>query len=188
MTASISQRSNSASIQEILLAAVALCGGRTAPADVEEVAVAAFQTAPDRFCWTRRPDQIDLEKVRSSLRFLSRREGGEAVIGSTKEGWLLTREGVTRCSETISKIAVGNDIDASQWSAAERDRLESEPAFTKWAEGKVSEVTKSEAAAFFCGPDAQESWPRAVLIQRLVNMFGDDRQMKTAIEALARRL
>ena len=188
MNTVIESRPVLASIQEILLNAVAACGGLVVPADVEDVAVAAFQAAPNRFCWARRHDQIDLEKVRSSLRFLSRREGGQAVIGSTKEGWLLTGEGLGRMADATCRLPLPILHDAETWIENERARLMSEPAYEKWASGRIAEVSRSEALAFFRGPDAQESWSKAVLVQRLTNAFPEGTDLRPAIDALSRRL
>src|SRR3989442_2068952 len=78
------------------LAAVAcfLEGGATKLVHTEDLAVRAFQLAPQRFCWRKYPERIDLDIARVSLTDAAKAKNGALVQGSKDSGWSLTQGGI----------------------------------------------------------------------------------------------
>lgn len=62
--------------------------------DTEDIAKIVSDLVPGKFRWRKYNDQIDLESVRKRL-YDSRKEGqGSRMVGSDKQGWSLTSNGL----------------------------------------------------------------------------------------------
>lgn len=179
--------SSTLSNQDVILASIAKLGGRAAPAHVEDIAVTAHKIDPQRFVWSLYEEQIDLEKIRSTIRFMSREEGGQLVVGATRDGWLLSRRGLERVRALATWLPeiVGSDEDLA---AAERERVRQHPAVVRAMEGQAAQASKTELDELFRPVGVSPQLSRAVLIERLLNVVGDEAELKSAVQALARRL
>src|SRR6266550_293762 len=78
---------------ELAAAACFLEGGATKLVHTEDLAVRAFQLAPQRFCWRKYPERIDLDIARVSLTDAAKDKNGALVQGSKDSGWSLTQAG-----------------------------------------------------------------------------------------------
>lgn len=189
MTTDLSPRRRNAaaalSNQDFILAAIAQCGGHTRAVHVEDIAVHAHKLAGDRFVWSLYPDQIDLEKVRSTIRFMSRSEGGHMVVGATREGWLLSRRGFDYVRSLADALPEAAYVDDKM--AVEAERIRKHPAVVAQREGRIAQVSKAEIEDLFRPAGVNPNLSRAVLIERALNAVGDDLELKAAVEALARR-
>src|SRR5512139_1564750 len=79
---------------EIVTLAVYLLGGDSEYADTEDIAVKVNDLARGRFTWRKYPDQINIENIRAFLSDAKKPKNGAYLLGSGKEGWLLTEKGL----------------------------------------------------------------------------------------------
>lgn len=167
-----------ASNQTILLVCLWRLGGAERVVDVEDIAVEAHRIRPGRFSWSRHRDQIDLEKVRSTLRYLSRPAGGALIEGSTRSGWRLTAAG----------CAAAEKLDGTRPSdprAAERRRLLGEPALRKLLSGRAAEITPAETASFFRFYDTRDARAKSAAVRRTLAFLAGDPELDDPARRLA---
>ena len=86
--------SKSLSNYEIVTLAAYLLGGGSLTVDIEDIAIKANEIAPGRFAWRKYPNQINIDHVGSALREAKKPKNGSLLLGSSKEGWLLTEQGL----------------------------------------------------------------------------------------------
>ena len=175
---------------EVVTLAVYLLGGKTRPADTEDVAVRANSLAPGRFSWRKYPEQINLDAVRKRLWDAQHEEG--YLTGSVKQGWMLTEPGL------VFAQGVGRKIDEQpgvqkpparrddRWQQRERTRMMATDAFTKYQSGNGIPVTKREAESFFRVDDYITGNARRRKLDRLLNSFKDDRLLGPVVKAMAK--
>ena len=134
---------------ELVTIACFIVGGAEKLVHTEDLAVRAFELAPQRFCWQKHPDRIDLDIVRVSLTDAAKTKNGGLVQGSKDSGWSLTRAGLAwveearyRLPKLFEGVAIpGPDRRSAQAVAAEReaDRLRQSDAYLKWKAGRASD-------------------------------------------------
>jgi hypothetical protein len=179
---------------EIVTIVVYLLGGESLPVDTEDVAVRANEIAPGRFLWRKYPDQINIENVRTFLKDATRPKNGGYLAGSGRRGWLLTEAG-----REFAKVRVNDlrGVDLSReplsqkertWRRGERARMLAEEAFRKFQEGGTDAVSSREAEAFFRVDDYVVGKARERKIVRVVNTFGDDPELGSAVKELAAKV
>ncbi|OQY99712.1 MAG: hypothetical protein B6D41_00810 [Chloroflexi bacterium UTCFX4] len=122
---------------EILLIAVGNCGGKTQAIHTEDIAIEAFEIAPNRFGWRKYPERIDLELVRRALTSAVQKKP-PLLEGSVRRGWMLTKSGVQWLEQNSSNISglqgnrrgsLANALDM------ERTRLRETNAWRKYQSG-----------------------------------------------------
>jgi hypothetical protein len=169
----------SASAVEIATVVVFLLGGQTRSVHTEDVAIRANEIAPGRFVWRKYPEHIDLQAVRFALENAKREHCGY-LIGAGKDGWMLTQAGLEFAEKNaqpfqISDLSGQRQSEADKkWLRSERARLLSSNAFAKVRDGKETEVTTQEAAAFFRVDEYVIGMARDRKITRILNAFHDD--------------
>lgn len=178
---------------EIVTVAAFLLGAQFKPLDTEDIAVKASEIAPGRFAWRKYPQFIEKDNVRWALLDAKKAENGAWVIGSAKDDWLLTEAGVSAAKRLSKRLdaSVGTGRrprPREAWIAHEDLRLRSEAAFTKFAAGRVDEITKEEALRFFRLDDYVVARTRANRIQRLLNAFGDRPGVGQAVREIAKKV
>lgn len=138
---------------EIVTLAVYLLGGESRPIDTEDIAVKANKIAPGRFTWRKYPEQINIENVRTFLSDAKKPKNGHYLIGSGKEGWLLTEKGHAFARKQVSRLD-GVDLSKTrytaserQWIGRERGRMLASDVVSKLNAGNP--VTLQEAESFF---------------------------------------
>ena len=172
---------------EIVVIAAFGVGAATAHIDTEDIAVKANEIAPGRFAWKKYPDQIDIDAV--SKRLWDGRNRG-LVVGSERDGWQLTETGTKFARKHKRSVGFESSVRLSlkerQWRRAEKLRLLTTTAHTKFRLGDVSKITTREAQAFF-RVDAYVS-DSAVedKVLRIFNAFGDDSELGPTVKHVAR--
>src|SRR5258708_38138453 len=89
---------------DIVTLAVFLSGGDQHVVDTEDVAIEAHKLAPGIFCWRKYPEQINLELVRVVLSNHKKVGNGALLTGSGKDGWMLSRVGLTWARRNSKKL------------------------------------------------------------------------------------
>jgi hypothetical protein len=163
-------------------------------ADTEDIAVQAAQLTPGRFSWRKYPDQINIETVRKRLWDAASEKKGRLLVGSEREGWLLTEAGLQFCRENEGLLAGTENtaVRLSQkelaWSTREKARMQAEVAFKKWREGHAEEILPVEAERFFRIDDYVVGLLRRSRVERAVAVFAADSTMTEAIEAISTKV
>lgn len=186
----------SLSNHEIVTIAVYLCGGRSGPVDLEDVAIKANALAPGRFTWRKYKDQISLEHVRVYLSDAKKEKNGCYLTGTGDAGWMLTEEGHNFARRAAKEI-VGNEeqlarprLSAAEkrWIARERSRLLESTIFGKAkAQGDAS-IALREAEQLFKLDDYVQGLARERKIDRYVALLGNDTDVGEVVRSLASRL
>src|ERR1039458_774422 len=81
---------------EIVVIAAFRVGAAGLHADTEDIAVKANEIGPVRFTWKKYPEQINIDTVRKRL-WDARKRGH--LVGSERDGWLLTETGTQFASQ-----------------------------------------------------------------------------------------
>ena len=179
---------------EIVALAVYLLGGGTRYVHTEDVAVKANELTPGRFTWAKYPDQINIHTIMTHLWDAKSSRKGSILIGSEKEGWMLTEHGMELARSRVTalkgvktarrKLTAGEQ----QWMRSERVRILNNETFRKAAAGGAAAVTREEAEAFFRLNDYVIGEARERKITRVLNTFGDDVELGAAVKTLAEKV
>ena len=176
---------------QIVTLAVYLLGGEGAYVDTEDVAVKANEIAPERFAWRKYADQINIDAIRKRLSDAKKPEKGGYLLGSFKNGWLLTENGLKFAKEKVKDLDEMNlsrkplGQQERQWRRNERVRLLASDAFQKLKLGKSDMITRQEAETFFRVDDYVVGKARERKMVRILNTFGDDPVLADAVKTLA---
>lgn len=173
--------------RDIVAIAAYIAGAAKGRVDVEDIAFKANEIAPGRFSWRKYKEQIDLELIYKHLWDLTKPDNGTFVAGSKKEGWMLTLAGTSFAEKAVESIE-GMNLAKVRLTTADkqrikrdRDRLLSEPAFKKFAEGRSSEITVAEAERFFRLDDYVVEAARERKLAQTENAFHDDPKLGPAV-------
>ena len=179
---------------EIVTLAVYLLGGESKAIETEDVAVKANEIAPGRFNWRKYPHQINIENVRTFLSDAKKPKNGHYLLGSGKEGWLLTEAG---CQFARKRVGELDGIDLSktrhtalerQWINRERGRMLASEVFSKFQSGRINAITTQEAETFFRLDEYVKGEARERKILRVVNTFSEDAELGRAVTKLAEKI
>jgi hypothetical protein len=181
---------------ELVALALYLLGGGRTVIDTEDVAVQVHQIAPGRFSWRKYTDQINLELVRVALSDARKRDYGSLVRGTGRSGWSLTVAG-QRWAEDSAPRLLGSDltkeraersagsIDERHWQH-ERLRVLTTDAWHQWsAEHDATAMTQQAANALFRIDRYVVGRVRELKVNRLRQMFADDKDLASFVEAAA---
>lgn len=182
---------------EIVTLAVYLLGGESNYIDTEDIAVKANEIAPGRFSWRKYPEQINIENVRTFLSDAKKDKNGAYLLGTGKDGWSLTENGL---SFSISRIQDLKDKDLSRiplkpnerrWRNNEVSRMITTEAYSKYVQNDVESITLKEAEAFFRLDDYVTGQARERKLIRIINTLGNDPEIgdliKTLVKAVRKR-
>jgi hypothetical protein len=176
---------------EIVVLATYLAGGKSIYTDTEDIAFKANEIAPGRFTWRKYNEQINIETVRKRLWDATKREKGGYLIGSERDGWLLTQTGLKFCRKHIALLTVskGSSTRRSQrertWLSRERVRMLAESAYQKFAAGQMKSITPVEAERFFHVDDYVVGAARKTKIERSIAAFAADPLLGEATKQVA---
>ena len=179
---------------ETVTLAVYLLGGDNSYIDTEDIAVKANELAPGRFSWLKYPDQINIEKVRTSLSDAKKPKNGGYLIGVHTQGWLLTRKGFLFCRKKLKELDNQNTsqmLSANQdsfWLTREKTRMLSTVAFEKFISQGEDTITPREAEAFFRLDEYVVGQARKKKISRVVTAFKDDSDLGPIVKKLAEKV
>jgi hypothetical protein len=176
---------------EILTVAVFLLGGDSRHVDTEDIAVKANELAPGKFSWVKYRDQINIHTVKTHLWDAKSERKGNLLLGSEKEGWMLTSAGLDLARQRMDGLK-GIKIEKKklsepekQWMRSERLRMVETVAYRKLARIQNGAITLEEAEAFFRLNSYVVGKARERKIVRVLNLFGDDAELGEAVKALA---
>lgn len=171
---------------DIVVIAAFQAGASSRHVDTEDIAVKASEISPGRFTWKKYPDQINIDTVRKRL-WDARKRGH--LVGSERDGWLLTETGATVARRFRRSLNVEEKVRLSlnerKWRRMEKVRLLATAAHTKFKSGDMSSITAREAEGFFridayVGKSAMEN-----KILRVLNAFSDDREIGPTVRYVA---
>ncbi|MGB9407209.1 MAG: hypothetical protein WCA89_06695, partial [Terracidiphilus sp.] len=135
---SVTDLSNS----EIVVIAALRAGAAGLHADTEDIAVKANEISPGRFNWKKYPEQINIDTVRKRL-WDARKRG--QLVGSERDGWLLTETGTQFASQYKRSLGAEKTIrltlNERKWRRVEKVRLLATAAHQKFGSGQASCIT-----------------------------------------------
>jgi hypothetical protein len=179
---------------EIVTVVVHLLGGESTFVDTEDIAKKANTLAPGRFTWRKYKDQINIENVRTFLKDASQEKHGGYLVGSGRNGWMLTPVGL-RFAQEHRKDVVGADLSAkrlttaqkqeAKWHERERARLLDSSAYAKMVGGNRDTLTESDVDQFFRLDDYVRGEARQTKVRRILNHFGKDPDLGAVVSELA---
>jgi hypothetical protein len=179
---------------EIVVLALYLLGGESGNVDTEDIAVKANEIAPGRFSWRKFPEQINIDAVRKRLWDAMKKEKGALLVGSEKDGWVLTEEGI-RFGQKNSKTVIGDtpqkerlNLREKQRRRVEYERILSHETFAKAKLSGIDSITAQEAEAFFRIDGYVIGAARQRKVQRLLNTFWSDPEISSIIKRLAEKV
>jgi hypothetical protein len=177
--------------QHIVVLAVFLAGGADGYVDTEDVAIEAAKLAPGRFSWRKYKDQINIDTVRKRLWDAAKNNDGPFLMGSEKEGWLLTEPGLELCkakAPLFKSLRVDRQRLSQKeqtWTTRERARMLTEAAYQKWDAGELNSITPVEAERFFRIDDYVIGKARTVRLQRAIDAFARDPVLGKALREIS---
>jgi hypothetical protein len=179
---------------EIVTLAVFLLGGDSHYVDTEDIAVKANELAPGKFTWVKYKEQINIHVVKTHLWDAKSERKGNLLLGSEKEGWMLSASGLVLARRRLDALkhlkAAKRKLSAPEkrWMRTERIRMVESEAYGKIAAGNIDRVTPEEAEAFFRLNGYIVGKARDRKILRVMNIFGDDPELGPAVRALAEKI
>jgi len=180
--------SRALSNHQIVVIAAYLVGADAQRVDTEDIAVKANEIAPRRFTWRKYPEQINIETVRKRLWDACKPDKGGYILGSEKDGWLLTEAGV-RFARQSGKIIAGSRKRLSLRERTrlriERERLLTSDAFLKYQSRDGGSITKRDAECFFRIDNYVKGEARERKLLRILNAFEDDAELGPVVRRFA---
>jgi hypothetical protein len=171
---------------DIVVIAAFRVGAATQHVDTEDVAVKANEIGPGRFTWKKYPDQINIDSV--SKRLWDGRKRGY-LVGSERDGWLLTETGATVARKYRRSLNVEEKIRLSlnerKWRRVEKARLLATAAHLKFTSGEISSITAREAEGFFRIDAYVSKSAMENKILKVLNAFSDDREIGPTVRHAA---
>jgi|SRR5579884_478210 len=190
----VSAPARTLSNMEVITLAVYLLGGESRYLDTEDIAVRANELAPGRFTWVKYPEQINIHTIKTHLWDAKSDRKGCLLLGSEKDGWILTPNGLELARSRIDSIKgvqpTKKKLTAAeqQWRRTERVRMLNSDAFRKLTAEGEDAVSSPEAEAFFRLNAYVIGEARERKINRVLNMFGDDVELGSAVKALVAKV
>lgn len=177
----VSVRSNTEyTNQDIVVIAVHQLVGSTRHIHLEDVAMKAHELSPKRFCWKKYQDQIDLERVRGSLKS----ELGlsdNRILGSIRDGWMLTPNGLEWCRSLQPQLDTKLVMDRLNREVTQAKNTD---AFKKVSAGNAGKVSRVEVEALLRIDEYSTVRNRRERALALSNAAVFDEQLRLALESL----
>ena len=176
--------------RELVTIALFLLGGDKNPVDTEDIAVKVAGMAPGKFSWRKYKENIDKELVRLAVTN-ARIESGH-VLGSQRDGWMLTPAGLA-----FSKANVSKSWAKPSERKPEKERLqfqrekirllasEAYQLYSSHNQENLQKISKTMADDFFRLNDYVKGQPRINKIIRIQNQFLEDPDLSPLIKLLA---
>jgi len=179
---------------EVVTLAVYLLGGDADYIDTEDIAVKANELSPSRFTWKKYPEQINIEKVRTSLSDAKKIKNGSYLLGLHTKGWLLSVKGLEFCKILSQDLQNTNLSELTQkkqlslWQRREKIRMLSTTAFEKMSTNNEDTVSLREAETFFRLDEYVTGESRMKKINRIVTAFSDDPDLGLIVNKIAKKV
>lgn len=139
---------------QIVLLAIFDLGGETNSIDIEDIAIKAFEYAPEKFSWRKFKDKIDLRVVSYAIKdAMIPKKGPSLISGNYRHGFMLTTDGLNwarsfaTTSESIKSSSYRNK-SISEKIILEKNRLVSSTAYLKYISGESGSITLSDFQDF----------------------------------------
>lgn len=139
---------------QIVTLAILELGGVAEAIDIEDIAIQAYELAPEKFSWRKHPECIDLRVVQYALKDAANGHKGEPLIkGSLKHGYMLTTVGLEWLENNqlidgeLDKSSTRKQSTADKLSI-EQARLLTSTALSKFKSGKFEEIKYSDFQEF----------------------------------------
>jgi len=179
---------------EIAVLALFLAGGDKNYVDTEDVAMEANKIAPGRFAWRKYPEQINLRLIEIRLCEGKSPKKGGYIIGSMKQGWILSEKGLEFVMDHIKRVEK-EDFSRTPMSKKEKayyhgeiERMLTSTAYNKIRTGKPDTITAPEADAFFRLDEYTTGLARKEKMTRIINTFGNHTDLGHAIKILSKKV
>ena len=193
-----SHKSNNAntyfSNKELVTIAIFLLGGDSKYVDTEDIAVKVNDLAPGRFKWRKYPDQINIDNVRKRLSDAKDPKKGGYILGSFKQGWILSEVGLKFSQKRIKDLDSVNleRIPLTRkemvWRNREKTRMLASGAYEKFTSNNIESITSQEAKAFFRIDDYIMGKARERRLALIINSFREDPDLGKLIKNLAKKV
>ena len=179
---------------EIAVVAVFDLGGAERSVDTEDIAIRCHEIAEAAFSWRKYPSQANLELVRVCLSDAKKPKNGGLLTGTGREGWRLTRRGLTwievvATSRAKSKAIVsrrsGGSIDTVRKNR-EAARIEGSPGWQTWRGGQG--IRKEDARSLFRIDSYASSQMVEIKVTRMLALLDADSEHHAFLEAAAKTL
>lgn len=139
---------------EIVILAVSDLGGEVKAIDVEDIAINAYNYAPEKFSWRKYKDHIDIRVVVYAIKDASTpKKGPPLLTGSYKHGFMLSPDGKQWINEFKSSTEIISDNAYRSKSTTEKiileqNRLLASSAYQKFITGQQDNITDVDVQDF----------------------------------------
>ena len=182
---------NKLSNQEIVTVAIYMLGSGIGTFDIETIAIKADELAPGRFRWKTRPDLISDSNTWDALSN-ARKKGYilQQAAQKNTDSYLLTEIGIKFSENNISKI---KNFDQSKMRIPvskeiyenTKNRLIVTEAYQKAKNSKENEISIREFNQFFRLNDYMKNSQKVEKIQKIKNLFIQDKEFTKVIDKVA---
>lgn len=133
---------------DTVLVAVYLLGGDGRSVDTEDIAIKTNEIAPGRFTWAKHPDQINIHLIMTHLWDAKSERKGGLVVGSEKEGWMLTAVGLEVAKKGATRLGTIRKTrrlspEQKQWQKTDRRRVLNCEALAVYRQAGLDAVTRA---------------------------------------------
>lgn len=179
---------------QVAALALYLLGGHTRRIDTEDIAVKCHELAPGRFCWSKHPEQVNLELVRVALSDAKKKAKGALVLGSGRTGWCLTPAGLQWArGMSPEEVVPGSQSDGRTHGPKspqvirrdrERARILASDAWASWT-GGVRPIPRAAWRDLLRIDSYATAEELTVKATRVLALFEDDAELAEFVRALA---
>lgn len=167
---------------DIAVIALYQLGGALRHMHQEDVALKAAQLSPKAFSWKKYPEQINLETVRLALKNELDAKG-KRILGSIRDGWMLTPEGLSWCLADSNEKIYQSPVDQIRKEVARVKRTE---AFTKIEANRLTELSEYDFKTLLRIDEYFSPRNRIERVAALANAAVIDKELLPVLSALKR--
>ena len=168
---------------DVTVIALYQLGGALRYIHLEDVALKAAELSPKTFSWKKYPEQINLEAVRIALK----NELGaknRRVLGSIRDGWMLTSNGLSWC---LANASSGISQSVTDQIHKEITRARKTDAFIKILANKGEQISDNDLKALLRVDEYFSPRNRREHVVALANSAVIDPQLMPLLTVLKQR-
>ena len=175
---------------ELLSIAIHRIGRGIDPVDIEDLAIKAFELAPERFCWRNHTEMIDLRTVHNALTDEKKAESA-LIAGDSRRGYRLTSAGAEYCIEKTepsldtARMGAGRRSTNSSKKRKEQARLRATQSYQKIQNEKIGELNRRDFEEFFRVDEYFTIEMRQNRMRKVALAAAGDRRLEMVVRALA---
>lgn len=127
---------------QIVCMAILEIGGNYQQVDIEDIAIKAYQINPDKFCWRKHPEMIDIRNVQYALKNAMLLKP-PLITGSIKNGYMINQAGIEFIKENNDNKSIKYFRTKTDKSIIEieKNRLIKSTAYIKYSKGEMPRIT-----------------------------------------------